>query len=154
VLDTSALLIAGVRGHEARQAQLTFAMARHAMVDLAQIFSLAPVNDAEDRLPAERYEQLYKLLCESGVSVCRDGHAMERLRDMRALYEGYARALGDYLLMPLPPWISDQPHKDNWLAVARLRARTEAANPVLNQRAPVEEESRIIATLADDRHDF
>jgi hypothetical protein len=79
---------------------------------------------------------------------------MERLRDMRALYEGYARALGDYLLMPLPPWISDQPHKDNWLAVARLRARTEAANPVLNQRAPVEEESRIIATLADDRHDF
>ena len=30
VLDTSALLIAGVQGHEARQAQLTFAMARHA----------------------------------------------------------------------------------------------------------------------------
>src|SRR5581483_11599018 len=34
ILDTSALLIAGVRGHEARQAQLTFAMARHAVVDL------------------------------------------------------------------------------------------------------------------------
>ena len=60
VLDTSALLIAGVQGHEARQAQLTFAMARHAMVDLAQIFSLAPVNDAPDRLPPERYEQLYQ----------------------------------------------------------------------------------------------
>ncbi len=44
ILDTSALLIAGVRGHEARQAQLTFAMARHALVDLAQIFSLAPVK--------------------------------------------------------------------------------------------------------------
>ena len=45
VLDTSALLIAGVQGHEARQAQLTFAMARHALVDLAQIFPLAPVNE-------------------------------------------------------------------------------------------------------------
>ena len=44
MLDTSALLIAGVEGHEARQAQLTFAMARHALVDLAQIFSLAPVT--------------------------------------------------------------------------------------------------------------
>jgi hypothetical protein len=154
VLDTSALLIAGVRGHEARQAQLTFAMARHAMVDLAQIFSLAPVNDAEDRLPAERYEQLYDFLCQSGVSVCRDGHSMERLREMRALYEGYARALGDYLLMPLPPWISDQPRQDNWLTVARLRALTEAANPASDQRTPVAEESRIIAALADDRHDF
>ena len=73
ILDTSALLIAGVRGHEARQAQLTFAMARHAIVDLAQVFSLRPVNDAPDRLPPERYEQLYNLLCQSGVKVCRDG---------------------------------------------------------------------------------
>ena len=40
ILDSSALLIVGVRGNEARQAQLTFAMARHAMVDLTQIFSL------------------------------------------------------------------------------------------------------------------
>ena len=89
VLDTSALLIAGVQGHEARQAQLTFAMARHALVDLAQIFSLAPRNNAPDRLPPERYEQLYSLLCQGGVKVCRDGHSIERLREMRALYEGY-----------------------------------------------------------------
>ena len=51
VLDTSALLIAGVQGHEARQAQLTFAMARHALVDLSQIFSLPPLNSTPDRLP-------------------------------------------------------------------------------------------------------
>ena len=55
MLDTSALLIAGVRGHEARQAQLTFAMARHALVDLAQIFSLPPKDNVPDRLPPERY---------------------------------------------------------------------------------------------------
>src|SRR5258707_641361 len=63
ILDTSALLIAGVQGHEARQAQLTFAMARHALVDLAQIFSLIPTKDAGDRLPPERYERLYEQLC-------------------------------------------------------------------------------------------
>ena len=154
VLDTSALLIAGVQGHEARQAQLTFAMARHAMVDLAQIFSLAPVNDATDRLPAERYEQLYKLLCQSGVSVCRDGHSFERLRDMRALYEGYAKALSDYLHMPLPPWIADQPHKDNWLAVAKVRAQSEAANPPPGKAKPANDAPQTIATLVDDHHDF
>ena len=129
MLDTSALLIAGVQGHEARQAQLTFAMARHAMVDLAQIFSLAAIRNAPDRLPPERYQRLYDMLCESGVSVCRDGHSYERLRDLRALYEGYAEALSDYLCMPLPPWIADQPHKDDWQTVAKKRAQAEAENP-------------------------
>jgi hypothetical protein len=154
VLDTSALLIAGVKGHEARQAQLTFAMARHAMVDLAQIFSLAPVSDAPDRLPPDRYEQLYDLLCRSGVSVCRDGHSIERLREMRALYEGYAAALADYLHMPLPPWIAEKPHKDNWLAVARLRAQTEAANPTSGMETLVDGSPQTIAALVDDHHEF
>jgi hypothetical protein len=154
ILDASALLIAGVQGREARQAQLTFAMARHALVDLAQIFSLAPVKNAPDRLPPERYEQLYELLCKSGVKVCRDGHSIERLRDMRALYEGYAQALSDYLRMPLPPWISDRPHKDNWLAVAKLRARTEEANPSADSSNPIGEASQTIARLVDDHHEF
>jgi len=148
ILDTSALLIAGVRGHEARQAQLTFAMARHALVDLAQIFSLTPVKDAADRLSAERYEQLYELLCQSGVSVCRDGHSIERLRDMRALYEGYALALSDYLFMPLPPWMAVEPHKDNWQTVAKLRAQTEAAD------AGGDAAAARIASLGESHHDF
>jgi hypothetical protein len=154
VLDTSALLIAGVQGHEARQAQLTFAMARHALVDLAQIFSLAPVTPNPDRLPPERYEKLYSLLCQSGVSVCRDGHSIHRLQEMRVLYEGYAQALSDYLNMPLPPWIADQPHKDNWLAVAKLRAQTEAANSPSSKPADVGPTPQTIATLVDDHHDF
>jgi len=151
VLDASALLIAGVQGREARQAQLTFAMARHALVDLAQIFSLAPVTDAPDRLPAERYAQLYELLSQSGIKVCLDGHSWDRLRDMRALYEGHAQALSDYLRMPLPPWTADRPHKDNWMTVARLRAQTEAANAPTGQAA---EASRAIARLLDEHHEF
>jgi hypothetical protein len=154
VLDTSALLIAGVQGHEARQAQLTFAMARHALVDLSQIFSLPPINDAPDRLPRARYDQLYGLLCQGGVSVCRDGGSYERLRDMRALYEGYAAALSNYLCMPLPPWIADAPHKDNWLAVAKLRAQTEAANPTSGSAPSAGNTPQTIAALVDDHHDF
>jgi hypothetical protein len=152
ILDTSALLIAGVRGHEARQAQLTFAMARHSVVDLAQIFSLKPIDDAPDRLPEERYEKLYSLLCQSGVSVCRDGQSYQRLSNMRRLYEPYAEALSKHLVMPLPPWIADQPHKDNWLAVARVRAQTEAADSAAAfggaDRAPA------IASQVDTHHDF
>ena len=129
-------------------------MARHALVDLAQIFSLAPVHDAPDRLPAERYEQLDAQLRKNGVKVCLDGHSFERLRDMRVLYEGYAEALSDYLRMPLPPWISDRPHKDNWLAVAKLRAKTEAANSPLQEAKTMDEVSQTIARLVDDHHEF
>ena len=146
MLDTSALLIAGVRGHEARQAQLTFAMARHALVDLVQVFSLSPAQNVPDRLPPERYEQLYQLLCQSGVSVCRDGQSYERLRNLRALYEGYATSLSEYLCMPLPPWIPEQPHKDNWLAVAKVRSQAETTNQAL--------EPHNLAEVIDQHHEF
>lgn len=146
MLDTSALLIAGVRGHEARQAQLTFAMARHALVDLAQVFSLPPAQTMPDRLSLERYDQLYSVLCQSGVSVCRDGESYERLRSLRALYEGYATSLSEYLCMPLPPWISEQPHKDNWLAVAKVRSQAESAGAAL--------EPHNLAEVIDQHHEF
>jgi hypothetical protein len=73
---------------------------------------------------------------------------------MRALYEGYAEALSDYLCMPLPPWIADQPHKDNWLAVAKLRAQTEAANAPADKTKPAIDRPQTIAGLVDDHHDF
>jgi len=154
ILDTSALLIVGVRVNEARQAQLTFAMARHAMVDLTQIFSLKPLQDVPDRLPLERYEKLHSMLCLTGLSACDDLHCFDRLREMRALYEGYAAALSEFLCMPMPPWIADQPHKDNWLAVARLRDQTEAAQSLPDRQSPADRVSNTIESLVDKHHEF
>ncbi len=154
ILDASSLLIAGVQGHPSRQAQLTFAMARHALVDLSQVFSQAPVKDMKDRLPVETYDAMYKLLCQTGVSVCRYDGSMDRLTEMRGLYEGYAEAMSRYLRMPLPPWIVDHPHKDNWQTVARLRARAEErpTDDVVSSTTPPTD-SRVLAGL-DDRHEF
>ncbi len=154
ILDTSALLIAGVRGHGARQAQLTFTMARHAIIDLSQILSLTPKTPAPDRLPVERYDALYKLLCGSGVSVCRDAESYERLKNLRAMYEGYAEALSEFLRMPLPPWIAERHRPDNWLIVAAVRAKTEAANPASPTADPVENPQVTLPSLLEHHHDF
>src|SRR5689334_8937086 len=42
ILDTCALVIVGMGGASSWQARLTFAMARHAIVDIAQVFRTAP----------------------------------------------------------------------------------------------------------------
>jgi hypothetical protein len=150
VLDTCSLLIAGVQGHPARQAQLTFAMARHALVDLSQIFSLQPVKEMPDRLPAERFDAVYKQLCQASVRVCRDEGSLTRLAKMRGLYEGHAEALSRYLCMPLPPWMAEHAHKDNWMSVARVRAEAESANKdEAEARA-----TRAIVALDDESHVF
>jgi len=149
VLDVCALMIAGVQEHAARQAQLTFAIARHALVDIAQIFSQAPALDGEDRLPPERFDRLYQELCQAGVRVCRDGDSRERLKQMRALYEGYAVALSRFLCMPLPPWVTDHPHKDDWLSVAKLRDQAEAAAP-----EKINLETALPIAFQDDDHGF
>ncbi|QNI33284.1 two pore domain potassium channel family protein [Alloacidobacterium dinghuense] len=146
ILDTCALLISGVQERPARQAQLTFAMARHALVDLAQVFSLEPVKDMPDRLTEKQFGQVYDQMCQSGVRLCRDAHSSVRLRQMRQLYEGYAEALSRYLCMDLPPWVSEHPHKDNWLSVAKLRADAEAGT--LDESAA--ENAR--ALLFDEEH--
>jgi hypothetical protein len=155
MLDASALLISGVQGHEARQAQLTFAMARHAMVDLTQVIKKTPLTNTPDRLPTERYNQLYGILCQSGVSMCRDGSSEQRLRELRQLYEPYAETLSRHFCMPLPPWIADQKRKDNWLTVSKVRANAEEANPPAAFDANQgRSEAQAIATFHDDHHDF
>ncbi len=154
ILDTSSLLIAGVRGLEARQAQLTFAMARHALVDLTQIFNRRPITDAPDRLPPARCHELYDLLSSSGIELCYDEPSRERLRQMRALYEPYAEALSRFLLMPLPQWFSLQPRKDNWQTVARLRAQTEATGSDSTIQSPALDPTSAASAHIDRSHDF
>ena len=127
MLDSCALLVATVEEHSGRQAQLTFAMARHALADLAQVFGQEPVAPEKERLPEADFKRLHDLLCQEGVRVSRDAQSQARLAEMRALYEPWAEALSRYLAMPLPAFVPVQPRKTNWLTVARVRSEAEAA---------------------------
>ncbi len=129
VLDSCALVVASVEELPARQAQLTFAMARHAVVDLAQIFDLRPTTLPVDRLPAAKFKVLHDLLCQAGTRVAPDAASLERLNAMRGMYEPYVAALGRYLGMTLPLFVADgAPRRDNWQTVARVRRATEEAS--------------------------
>lgn len=116
VLDACALVIAGVDDVPVWQAQLTFAIARHAVVDIAQIFSTKPssANCCTTRLPPEQLQRVREILAANGTPL-RDGQdAEKRLLELRLLYEPYVVALSEFLLMPLPPWILPDNAIDNW----------------------------------------
>lgn len=74
---------------------------------------------------------------------------------MRVLYEGYAEALSRFLHMSLPPWMADRPSKDNWLTVAKVRARTDAANPPTSDHgAAADDAPSSNSSFVDRPHDF
>jgi hypothetical protein len=114
VLDSCALLIAGVEGNDPYQAQLTYAMARHAAVDLALVFAVRPFLPAADRLPAERLALLRGRLREAGLELRQGPEFEERLSQMRAAYEPFVNGLAERLLFVLPPVVPDVDVADNW----------------------------------------
>jgi hypothetical protein len=114
ILDASAVILASLEHDSRRAARLTFAMARHAAVDLSLVFRLAPRPPQPDRLPVSERAELLRVLRDAGL-VVREGPDVDaRLRDLRAMYEPYMNALGSFFLMPLPAWRGHEGARDNW----------------------------------------
>ena len=128
VLDTSALVIVGFDGWCMRQAQLTFAMARHAAVDLAQVFSAREQVGVADRLNSEAFIGLVERLRSAGMEFREEG-AAPRLAELRAMYEPYVTALSHHLALPLPAWVHDGEVVDNWQAAPWKLSATRSDAP-------------------------
>ena len=118
ILDTCALVIVGIEGACEKQAELTFAIARHAVVDLSQVFGTAPKPLPHDRLPAQELRQIRDILAQHGMKLHDGEEADRKLATFRKLYEPYIYALANYLNQKLPPWIPQKKGKDNWQTTA------------------------------------
>jgi hypothetical protein len=114
ILDTCSFVISSLEEGSVRQAQLTFAMARHAIVDLALVLHTAPREPRTDRLPAGDLAALRALLKKEGLPLEGGAEANRRLNDLRRTYEPYVYALSNRLRLSLPPWISQADRSDNW----------------------------------------
>lgn len=114
ILDTCALVIAGMEGAAVASARLTFAMARHAVVDLAMIFSPRTAPGTTRRLAAVDLVLLRERLDGDGITLRAGEETDARLEELCAMYEPYAEALSRHLLMPLPAWMPPAGAPDNW----------------------------------------
>ena len=114
VLDACSLVMVGIDGIPKWQAQLTFKMARHAVVDISQIFNTSPLKDDGQRLTSEELGRLRLRLSESGVVLRNEPGDDSTLGDLRAMYEPYVEVLSRFLMMPLPGWLPEPRATDNW----------------------------------------
>jgi Ion channel len=114
ILDATALLLTGVEDVASRQARLTFAICRHTVVDLAQLFNVPPLRGHADRLPAGEFERMRTVLSQAGIQLRNDEAAAAKLAKLREMYEPYLEALSRFLYLELPPWILAKEITDNW----------------------------------------
>lgn len=114
VLDVCSLVMVGIDGLPKWQAQLTFKMARHALVDISQIFNTSPLTSDGQRLTEEGLGRLRMMLSTNGITLSAEADDGRTLEELRALYEPYTKVLSRYLIMPLPDWLPHDRASDNW----------------------------------------
>jgi hypothetical protein len=114
ILDTCALLLVGFDGISVPTARFSFAIARHAAVDLAQVYGTPPVNPKSNRLSPADFRRMRDALAEVGLHLAHEEDAEKRLADIRQIYEPFVNALSDHLLVNLPPWVVSVKTVDDW----------------------------------------
>jgi hypothetical protein len=146
MLDVTSLVLTGIEGVNPGQAKLTFAMARHAAVDLAQVVVARYDSAMPDRLPPAELDALREMLASAGLNLKNDDTARDKLAKLRSMYEPYVHSSGRNLMMTLPPWRHPENLRDNWQAGPWDRLIQARGLAVLGQK------SRPVAPRGDADH--
>jgi Ion channel len=113
ILDTCALILTGIEGTPVEPARFAFAMARHAVVDLAQVLATSPTSGV-NRLSSSDFAHLQDVLAASGIHL-KEGTATEQnLAELRETYEPFVSALATRIQVSLPPWLPPGDSLDDW----------------------------------------
>jgi hypothetical protein len=116
MLDVTSLVIVGIEGIHPGQARLTFAMARHAAVDLAQVVTARYDAQAAERLSDKDLDALRETLAAAGLKLRSGDEARQKLNKLRSMYEPYVHSTARNLMVSLPPYQHPTKTRDNWQA--------------------------------------
>ena len=116
ILDVTSLVMTGIEGIHPGQARLTFAMARHAAVDLAQVVNARYDPLAPERMTDSHFDALRETLAAAGLKLRSTDEARQKLNKLRSMYEPYVHSTAKNLMVALPPWQHPAKMRDNWQA--------------------------------------
>jgi hypothetical protein len=113
MLDACSLLLSVLPQSDSHQAKLTFAMGRHAAVDIGLVFGIRP--PPADRRPHRDnpipFDELLRL---TGRPAGDLPGIEKRFAELRAMYEPFLEALSLHFVLALPPVIAATKVDDNW----------------------------------------
>ncbi len=132
ILDACAIVMAGIDGVPLGPARLTYAMARHAAVDMCQVLGVSPREPDTSRVSPADLAQARVMLAEAGVSFRAGEEVDQRLNKLHAFYEPYVTGLSESLLLPLPPWLPTPDAEDDWKSTAWERVHHDVTPPGLD----------------------
>jgi hypothetical protein len=135
MLDVTSLVLTGIEGVHPGQAKLTFAMARHAAVDLAQVVNASYDSGAPERLPETDLTALREALGAAGLQLRSDDYGRDKLAKLRSMYEPYVHSTARNLMLTLPSWRHAEKMRDNWQAGPWDRVIQARGLAVLGQKA-------------------
>jgi hypothetical protein len=115
LVDASAIVLLCSDDELKHQALLTFAIGRHALVDLSAVFRGRPAAPAETRLSPAQLADLQKELNRAQVCLHSERLDAADLDRLRGMYEPYANALSIHFLVALPGWLPQGNRNDNWV---------------------------------------
>jgi hypothetical protein len=136
MLDVTSLVLTGIEGVHPGQAKLTFAIARHAAVDLAQVVNARYDPAAAERLPEAELSALRAALAAAGLRLRSDEYAGDKLVKLRSMYEPYVHSTARNLMLTLPPWRFAAKTRDNWQAGPWDKLIQSRGLAVLGQKEP------------------
>ncbi len=113
VVDTCAFSIA-YAPRRSVGAEMTFAVGRHALADLARSFHAKVPSEPPERLSDEDLEELISRLEDGGLDLVEDGAAREKLAKLCSSYEKYAVAIAERLALALPGWLPGEDAVEYW----------------------------------------
>lgn len=96
------------------QARQTYAMCRHAVVDISLVLHLPLPEWQNERLPVDRLEILRQRLRAAGLHPRSGPEADAQLNELRRQYEPYLYAMRERLHQDLPSWLGNGEAADNW----------------------------------------
>jgi len=139
ILDTCALVLTTIDGDSTsgapvEPAKFTFAMARHAVIDLAQVLDISPPT-AVNRLSSAEFTHLQDMLVTAGIRLRESRTSEQKLSELRATYEPFVSALAERIKVSLPPWIPPKETLDDWQTSAwddRFPSIHETLNKVMH----------------------
>ena len=113
ILDTCALILTSLEVPPLPAARYTFAAARHAVVDLAQVLGASPLAEV-NRLSTDEWTRVRDHLAAAGIPL-KEGTASEKkLAKLRETYEPFVSGLAKRIQVALPPWLPPENALDDW----------------------------------------